>query len=180
MLHRRELRKAGYQAKILKKIGFFLDELAEGDYTASELKTADYVPEELRAVGFTAGALRVAGFTSKQLRAARYTLREMQEGGFLWKDLGACMTPRRNHKALARAVPPQTYREVDKTARFQMSQSYSCELLTQSSPRQDTRASIRSTSCSCCTGRSMMRCTQSRPSSRCVRRSPWKALTLVR
>ena len=86
----RELRKAGYQAKVLKKIGFFLDELAEGDYTATELKTASYAPEELRAVGFTAGALRVAGFTSKQLRAARYTFREMQEGGFLWKDLGAC------------------------------------------------------------------------------------------
>lgn len=83
----RELRKAGYLAKILKKVGFELYELAEGDYTATELKEAFYDAEELKDVGFSAGALRVAGFTSKQLRAARYTLKDMQQGGYAWNDL---------------------------------------------------------------------------------------------
>ena len=36
--------EAGYLAKILKKVGFELYELAEGDYTATELKGLSMMP----------------------------------------------------------------------------------------------------------------------------------------
>lgn len=84
----RELRRAGYPARVMRKVGFSLSELVKGAYTATELKEANYGAAELKEVSFTAGALRVASFTSKQLRTAGYTLKQMQEGGFFWKDLG--------------------------------------------------------------------------------------------
>jgi len=97
----KELRGARYQAKVLRKIGFHLEELADGGFTATELKAAGYGADHLRMVGFTAEALRVAGFTSKQLHAARYSLKEMQEGGFLWQDLVVFL--KATHAQLTRA-----------------------------------------------------------------------------
>ena len=82
-----QLRGAGYTAKVLRKIGFPLYELAEGKYTATELKHAKYEGDELKQVGFLAKDLKEAGFKAKQLRAARYTLRDMQQGGYEWYDL---------------------------------------------------------------------------------------------
>ena len=82
-----QLRRAGYPARILRKVGFQLFEIVDGGYTATELKEAQYHAVELKEMNFSAGALRGAGFTSKQLHAAQYTLSELQKGGYPWKDL---------------------------------------------------------------------------------------------
>ena len=83
----KQLRKAGYPAKILRKVGFSLEDIVDGKYTATELKEADYNATELKEVKFNAGQLREAEFTSRQLQEAKFTLREMQRGGYHWKDL---------------------------------------------------------------------------------------------